>query len=128
MKRGEPMKRTEIQRRTPLRSKSGYGTDPALPKHGRSKMRPISPKRAREARAYTVLRRDYLTAHPRCEFPGGCVQPATEIHHKRGRVGALFLDVSHWSALCHDHHAFLTVHPAIAYEMGMSERRIGGAA
>lgn len=93
-----------------------------------TRIRPVSVKRARETRTYTLLRREFLADHPRCEFPGGCTQPATEIHHKRGRVGALYLDTAHWSPLCHDHHAWATEHPAAAFEMGVSERRIGGAA
>lgn len=91
-------------------------------------VRRVSAKRARANRRYTVLRRDYLTAHPRCEFPGGCVQPATEIHHKAGRVGPLLLDVGHWAPLCHAHHAWTTEHPALAVEMGVSERRVSSVA
>lgn len=59
MKPGKPLeRRTELQRKTPLRSTSPVQrepmiplhreADPALPKNGRSRMRPISAKRARE--------------------------------------------------------------------------------
>ena len=90
---------------------------------------PATARRRRgEYRAYQRQRRAFLAEHPRCVFPGGCAHPATEVHHRKGRVGALLLDEKHWSPLCHDHHAYITEHPAWAYEAGMSERRIGGAA
>lgn len=90
-------------------------------------MRAVSKKRARQMREYAQLRAGFLTANPRCGFPGGCTQPASDVHHRKGRVGVLLLDVTKWSALCRPHHGFLTEHPAIAYEMGMSERRTGDA-
>lgn len=90
-------------------------------------MRPVSKKRARELRAYRPLRDAFLAAHPRCTFPGGCVQQSTELHHRAGRRGAMLLDASKWSALCHAHHSWTTEHPAAAVEMGISELRIGGS-
>lgn len=70
----------------------------------RKPIRREAPRRARENRSYRLSRRVFLTEHPRCEFPSGCTQPATEVHHRKGRTGALLLDQSHWSALCHSHH------------------------
>jgi hypothetical protein len=46
----------------------------------------------------------------------------------QGRVGVLLLDVTRWAALCRAHHRWVTEHPAAAYNLGISERRIGGAA
>lgn len=90
-------------------------------------VRQISLKRQRQMREYSKLRHEFLEGRQRCEFPGGCVNAATEIHHRRGRLGGLLLAVDTFEPLCHEHHAFLTEHPAIAYQMGMSERRIGEA-
>lgn len=90
-------------------------------------MRRVSRKHAAQLRRYTQLRRDFLDAQPRCGFPGGCVNAATEVHHKRGRVGDLLLDTNLWLGLCRAHHAWITEHPAAAYEMGVSERRTGAA-
>lgn len=90
-------------------------------------MRPNTSKRAAQMRVYRGLRRVYLEDHPACEFPIGCDGAATEIHHKRGRVGADLIDVTRWAGLCHDHHAYVTEHPTEAYELGISERRIGVA-
>jgi len=29
----------------------------------------------------------FLAEHARCQFPGGCVQQSTELHHRAGRRG-----------------------------------------
>ena len=93
-------------------------------------VRSRSPKRAKQEREYARLRHVFLEAHPRCEFrdADACLLWATDVHHRRGRVGALLTDTRYWSALCRPHHRYVTEHPAKAYELGISERRIGGAA
>ncbi len=88
-------------------------------------MRAVAPKRARQLRLYRPLRDAFLADNPRCEFPGGCVQPSTDLHHRAGRRGLMLLDVTRWSALCHPHHAWITENPAAAVAMGISELRIG---
>jgi hypothetical protein len=84
----------------------------------------MSKKRAQQNRLYMKLRREYLEAHPRCESPWDCGFRATEIHHKRGRVGALLTDVTHWIALCAPCHHYATVNPAEAIACGVSESRL----
>ena len=91
-------------------------------------MRYMSPKRAAENRIYLKRRAEFLESHPWCEFPDVCGQPASEIHHRRGRVGALFLDERYWSAVCAPCHRWITEHPREAIELGISEKRLGGAA
>jgi len=95
-------------------------------------VRARSPKRAAQERVYAKRRRVFLFGEdgdqPRgCEFPEGCDRLASEVHHRRGRVGGLLLDERFWSALCSPCHAWVTVNPARAYELGISERRIGEA-
>lgn len=90
-------------------------------------MRAVSPKRAKQLRTYSKLRRDFLEANPRCVWPLGCDQAASDVHHKAGRVGRLLLDVTRWAALCRGHHAYATEHPQRAYDLGISEHRIGAA-
>lgn len=87
-------------------------------------MRRNTPKRAKQEREYAKLRRQFLDANPWCQYPLECGEPATEVHHRKGRVGALLLNMLHWSALCHDHHRYVTEHPQHAYELGISERRV----
>jgi hypothetical protein len=92
-------------------------------------MRAVSPKRAKAGREYAKLRATFLAG------PDGEGRPcemceerlATEVHHKKGRTGSLYLDVTWWAALDRDCHRFLTENPASAYAMGMSVRRVGEA-
>ena len=106
-------------RRSPLLSSSTLRRTP---------LAAVSPKRRRANTYYRQLRADFLGVHQRCEYPAGCTQAATDVHHMRGRVGGDLLNVRLWLAMCRDHHEWVTVHPAAAYEMGASVRRIGGAA
>lgn len=57
-------------------------------------------------RAYRSLIEAFLTAHPTCQFPLGCQQPAVVIHHRRGRFGRRLLDQAWWAASCHEHNQF----------------------
>lgn len=90
-------------------------------------MRARTPARAAQERVYRKRRLVFLAEHERCDFPGGCVNAAQDVHHKRGRVGVDLLDESRWLACCRPHHDWIGLHPAAAYEMGVSERRIGRA-
>jgi len=78
-------------------------------------------------RIYSKRRRQFLEANPQCQFPNECLNAATEIHHKRGRVGALYLDVSTWLAICAPHHRWATENPRAAVELGVSQHRVGAA-
>jgi len=90
-------------------------------------MRAVSHKRAKQLRAYSSLRLAFLEANPLCASPLDCGQAATEVHHMRGRVGALLLATEHWLGLCHGCHVYATENPLAALDLGMSERRIGRA-
>lgn len=119
------MKRSNLLRRTPLRS--------------------VSTKRAKEARLYAKKRKAFLEARPVCEWwaevhsvhtspmPDGtvlawfeedklwewAVPPAsTEIHHKAGRSGANYLDESTWMACSSEGHRWITDHPKEAEARG----------
>lgn len=94
-------------------------------------MRAVSPKRAKAEREYAKQRKVFLAGPDGdgrcCQMPDGCGRRATQVHHRRGRVGALLLDERYWSAMCAECHLHITVNPALAYELGISERRIGEA-
>lgn len=87
-------------------------------------MRRRSVKRARQEREYAHLRLAYLENRPACER---CLHRATEIHHKRGRVGELLTATEFWVGLCHDCHVHITERPAWAMEQGWSLPRTGAA-
>ena len=74
--------------------------------------------------AYSVLREQFLKNHPCCQarIPG-CSMVATDIHHKKGRVGKLFLDDSEFLAVCRMCHTWIENNPAEAKLLDFSKSR-----
>lgn len=95
-----------------------------VPLRRRSRLRAVSPKRASANRQYRILRAKFLTDNPWCTYPGGCGRRSQDVHHRKGRIGPLLLDVSHWSALCRLHHDWCGMFPVAAIAMGLSEKRL----
>lgn len=81
----------------------------------------VSKRRRREGALYQTARLTFLAFHPSCER---CGAPATDVHHRRGRVGADYLEPTVWLATCRVCHEWIHAHPAEAYERGWSDRRI----
>jgi len=50
--------------------------------------------------------------------------PTTDIHHKKGRIGDLFLDERHWVALSREGHQYVEDNPEWAKENGFSLDRL----
>lgn len=50
--------------------------------------------------------------------------PTTDIHHKKGRVGDLFLDEKYWVALSREGHQYVEDNPEWAKENGFSLDRL----
>lgn len=86
-------------------------------------MRKVSKKQAKRLREYKKVRDQYITEHPVCEVDG-CYQYATEIHHKKGRVGDLLTDPEFFLAVCHEHHRYIEDHPDWAKKYGYSLSRL----
>lgn len=85
--------------------------------------KPLSPKSSKKEKldaAYTILRQSYLKNHPMCEarLPG-CNLSASDIHHKHGRVGDLYLDDTEYIALCRNCHRWIHDNPAKAKELNL---------
>jgi hypothetical protein len=101
----------EQVKRTPKLSK---------PTKRRKPVRQVSKRRATamvEYRREVVL---YLIAQRKINWrcPVFPHQVATEIHHKRGRVGNLLLDKRHWLAVSRDGHNWIHAHPTEARMRG----------
>jgi hypothetical protein len=93
------------------------------------KAKPIPPrsqKRSKEERLYAAKRIIFIQEHPMCEahISGICTEYATEVHHKKGRIGDDLLDETHWLALCHMCHDYIENHREFAMEKGFSIKRI----
>jgi hypothetical protein len=93
------------------------------------KAKPIPPrsqKRSKEERLYAAKRIIFIQEHPMCEahISGICTEYATEVHHKKGRIGEDLLDETHWLALCHMCHDYIENNREFAMEKGFSIKRI----
>ena len=89
----------------------------------RSPMRRRSPRMVRLMAGYLRQRETFLLANPEC---GVCrVNRATQIHHRKGRLGALLVDERFWLAVCYPCHGILEANPAWAREQGYSLDRLG---
>lgn len=87
----------------------------------RTKLNLVSNKQAKELRDYRKKREEYLNAHPNCEV---CGRPATDIHHKAGRIGKLLTDILNFLAVCRPCHTRIETNPKWAKEKGYSKNRL----
>ncbi len=108
----------------------------------RSKLKPVSTKRAGQLREYAKLRKQFLEDHPFCQvaieehaadeavivrifkdcsallIAGQHIPRATEIHHKNKRRGAMLNDTKHWMAVCRENHERIENNKAWARSKG----------
>jgi len=101
---------------------------------GNTKLKPIakqkrisprSEKRIIADKKYSKSRKVFLEEKPICEAQLiGCAGASCQVHHKAGRIGKLYLDVSKWLAVCHQCHVWIENHPEEAKELGFSLNRL----
>lgn len=97
----------------------------AKPKPRRKPLKRFSKKRAKQERSYSVLRKQFLEANPECEAKlKVCTIEATQVHHRKGRIGENLLDVSTWVACCGACHAWIELNPQASKQLGLSESRL----
>lgn len=84
-----------------------------------------SPKRIEQEKIYNGKRIIFLSENPMCQAKCviNCQIKSNQIHHKKGRTGDLYIDESHFLAVCGACHSWITDHPAEAIELGLSELR-----
>lgn len=85
---------------------------------------PVSTKQKQRLAKYALVRAEYLAEHPYCEARLCRGSMATEIHHRRGRVGDLLTDKSNFLAVCRACHTEIEFRPEWAKEMGFSGSRL----
>lgn len=84
----------------------------------------VSSKMAIELRKYKGIRTDFLKRWPLCKANlQGCTRLSTQIHHKKGRIGELLTDSTHFLAVCHSCHHYIETHPLEAKELNLSLER-----
>jgi hypothetical protein len=111
------------------RKPSGPKPKKGLRRSGR--VRPMSKKRARLAKAYRLLRgaflrvhthcqawRHIVTAYPQANLPDVC-PIATDIHHKAGRLNGNYLNTDTWLAVSRDSHRWIHDNPGKARALGL---------
>lgn len=112
------------------------------PKRARTRIPAVSKRRQREGVIYRKLVKEFIAAHPHCEWwlaeegfatsdimPNGFVArfgvmirhtkvpPSKEVHHKKGR-GRFYLDTSTWMAVSAEGHRQIHADPKRSYERG----------
>lgn len=88
-----------------------------------SPIRKTSKKLATKLIEYKKAKTQFLTENNICAFPG-CESTDVQLHHAKGRCGALLIDVNHFRALCDTHHRYVEENPVMAKEMGLSGDRL----
>jgi len=83
-----------------------------------SKLKQKSDKQKAIDKAYTLMRKEYLTKHPMCEIKlPGCNGQACDIHHTAYR-GINTLAQATWLAACRECHDWCHSNPKEARELG----------
>lgn len=82
-----------------------------------------SAERAEQEKEYKKLAKEFLKAHPVCECKD-CKKPATQVHHRAGRIGELLTDSNLFMAVCHRHHEQITINSKWAIQEGYSLSRL----
>jgi hypothetical protein len=85
-------------------------------KKKRKRIKPISDSMAKKLVVYREARDEYMKEHEVCEFKD-CQRLANDLHHIRGR-GIYLSDVSHFMAICREHHSWIDVNTKEARELG----------
>jgi hypothetical protein len=89
----------------------------------RKSLKNVSPKRELENEQYKALRLEFLSRPENKICPIMKIE-TTDIHHKKGRVGKLFLDTNFWIALSREGHRTVEGNPDWAKEQGYSLNRL----
>lgn len=90
------------------------------PPRGRTVARRAIPARSvkmkKRMASYLLLKTTFLEQHPACAVMH--YEPATEVHHVRGRAGELLLDTRHWLAVSAPGHRWIHSNPDAARSKG----------
>jgi hypothetical protein len=93
-------------------------------KKAKTRIKPRSVKMTAKMKTYNVLRKEFLTDNPVCQcvIAGKrlecCQYEATDIHHKKGKLGEMLNDARYWMALCRLCHCHIEKERTWAMEHG----------
>jgi hypothetical protein len=83
----------------------------------------VSKKRSGENAIYLQKRLVFLSL-PENQVCPITKEQTTEVHHKKGRIGKLFLDEKLWLAVSRKGHQWIEMNPEKAKELGYSLNRL----
>lgn len=90
----------------------------------RKPIKKVSKKMVTELQKYKFKRTEFLETYPICQAKlQGCTKGSTQIHHKKGRIGDLLTDTTHFLAVCHSCHHWIELHPLESKELNLSLER-----
>ena len=104
-------------------SPSEISKTPKKTKSPSKRIKSMSTKKLSELAEYRKVRDAYLKANKICEHPD-CNNLSEDLHHAKGRVGALLTDVRYFKALCRKCHRWVEENPTEAKSMGLSLSRL----
>lgn len=108
MNLSEQLKRDGNCFRSPRPKKKGKG------------IRRAKPERAIDLKQYSKRRLVFLRVNHACEaFIEGCSGAATDVHHRKGRIGKLLLDEKYWLPCCRSCHTYIHNNPSEARQRGL---------
>jgi len=76
---------------------------------------------ASNLREYKKLRDKFIIENPNCER---CGNEATDVHHKKGRIGNDLIDVSNFLSVCRNCHHWIENNVSEAKKLGYSLNRL----
>lgn len=86
-------------------------------------IKPVSDAQGARLEEYLRLRIPWLKAHPwcrSCAVRGFKKQaPTTDVHHSRGKIGALLCDMRFWIPVCRNCHDWIGSNPEEARSLGL---------
>jgi hypothetical protein len=72
---------------------------------------------------YKKVRDEFLRVHSVCEVEG-CKHTATEVHHRKGRIGNDLTNAENFMAVCRLHHIWIETNVWESKELGYSINRL----
>ena len=85
----------------------------------------ISKGRKVDMDEYSKRRIAFLALQNRCQAKlSFCTSKSTDVHHKKGRVGDNYLNISTWLAVCRNCHTWIENNPTESKLLGFSEQRL----
>jgi hypothetical protein len=80
-------------------------------------------QRAEQEKEYLKLKKQFLKDHPVCQVKG-CTKKACDVHHQKGRLGALLTNMTYFLGVCRGHHKTIEQNPRWSREQGYSVSRL----